>query len=124
MSLPNIAKEFSIPFRHKVQDAIIPIGQQISQILDFQGLTLLGLLIPASFTSTEITFNAGGFELDIGPAVFSYHNVNGTEVKITVAANRYVGFAALDMAPVRFLQLKTDIAEVAERDIKVICMGI
>ena len=125
MTTPNMEQELNIPFRHRVIKANILSGQQISEILDFNGLVLLAIQMPSAFTSTAITFNnGGGSDTITGPIVFPYHNVLGTEVSIVVAPGTYIGIAAIDMAPCRFLQLKTDVAEAADRVIDLICRSV
>lgn len=112
----DIEQANNTPFRHRVKTLTVLSGQQQSGILDVQGLSLLSIVTPAALTSTIMTLKTGGHSDGSGnPIVKDFYNVLGTEVQIQIAADRNIGIAAIDMAPVRFIQIKTDQVEVADR---------
>ena len=112
----TVEQQNNSPFRHRVLTLTVPSGQVISEIIDVQGKSILAIETPAALTSTLMTFNMGGRSDGAGaPVVKPFYNVLGTEVQIQVAVDRYIGFAAVDMAPNRFVQIKVDAAEGADR---------
>jgi len=78
--------------------AVIANGQTITPELDLRHYALRGLIIPAGFTGTMISFQAGQDIISGGPgnpAAPTFVEVNddsGSAVTITVAANTYVVF--------------------------------
>ena len=103
---------------------IIANGQSLSAEVDLAGATILAISMPAAFTGTVLTFQAARAT---GGTFRNIYDDSGTEVSLTVAADRMVAidFAALKLAPFRYLKIRsgtaaTPTAEGAERTLYLI----
>jgi hypothetical protein len=74
--------------------ATIASSSSLSDVLDLFGTTLSGFVMPASWTSANITFQAS---VD-GTNFFDLYDQFGVEVTHVVAASRFIRFAPSDMA--------------------------
>jgi hypothetical protein len=71
-------------------------GQTVSDAFDARGLSIFGLVVPAEFDGTTITFQASAD----GTNFFALYTDAGTQVSITVAASRALDLpAALEPWP-------------------------
>lgn len=95
---------------------------QESSAIQTNGLSLCGILMPAAFTGTALTFEAcdtvGGTYLPVyaaaGASVLSY----------TVAASRYIVIDPRDFQGVQFLKIKSGSAEGGARTLICSLKGI
>ncbi|MDH4163325.1 MAG: hypothetical protein OEW15_11650 [Nitrospirota bacterium] len=93
---------------------------QTVSTINTNGLTLVGIQLPAAFTSTTLTFNAS---IDGSTWQQVYSTTSGTALSYTVAQGRYI---AIDPAPfygVKYLQIKTGSDETAARTLTVSLKG-
>ena len=114
--------EIQIPFRHKNLTATILSGQTESDVIDSRGASLIGIIIPAAFTGTSLTFEVGSGP--DGSTLADYYNAAGTQISVAVAPSRYVGMAAIDFAPTRFLKIISDQSEGADRAVILVFRGL
>lgn len=84
-------------------DIVVEIADSAttSSVADLNGTSLVGILIPAGFNGTAITFQVSSDN----ETYYNYYNAAGTLVSVTVAASRAVGFQATDFAGFRFLKV-------------------
>lgn len=93
----------------------VPIanGQQESSAIDCGGFTLCGIILPAAFTGTALTFETcdtiGGTYLPIKSTT------SGSALSYTVAQGTYAAIDPKDFQGVRFLKIKSGSAEAAAR---------
>ncbi len=103
------------------QAVTINNGQQVSLPLDLGDGVLVGLILPAAFTGTQMTFQVSdGLE---GTYVDLYED--GTDnaiVTVEVAQGQAIGLGDKGkyLAPFRYVKLKSGSAEAAERSVIVV----
>ena len=90
----------------------IASGQQVSSIIDCGGFTLCGVIIPAAFTGTAITFQMCD---TIGGTFVPVTGVSGSALSYTVAAGKYYAIDPKDFFGIRYLEIKSGSAEGAAR---------
>lgn len=95
----------------------IPNNQSLTGEFDLAEHDLFAFAIPSTFTGSTLTFQskthhqpeAGDLSVDDAEAWRNVHDTSGTEVSITVAANRIVvPTAAIKeaLAPLRYLRIR------------------
>lgn len=94
----------------------ISSGQTVSDNIQLKGFGMVGLIMPATLTSTTMTFNGS----QDGTNFSSLYNVSGTQLSITVAASRIILFSPGDFVGINYLQLVGGTAEGGDRTIQVI----
>lgn len=92
---------------------VIANGQQESGAQDCGGLSLCGILIPAAFTGTAITFEMAATLT--GTYVPVKSTISGTALSYTVAQGAYYAIDPKDFSGVQFLKIKSGSAEGAAR---------
>jgi len=107
---------------HHEDEAIILATAQTSNIIDLKGLTLIAIITPSVLTSTKLTFSvAGEVAVGVDPSTVILPYVSAPAsgiIELTIAVDNYIGLAAVDFAPVRYVQIKTDMVEAADRVFK------
>lgn len=103
-------------------DLLIDISadDDLTNALDLRGKVLVGILTPASLTSTAMTFQ---FSND-NTTFTDLYDSSGNQVSITVAASRFIGLLAEDFAAARYLKIATASGESADRTITAIMRAI
>lgn len=100
--------------------AVIASSAQISTIIECGGLALCGVLLPATFTGTALTFNAS---VD-GTNFFPVHSTtSGTALSYTVAQGTYCAIDPKDFYGVNYLIIKSGSSEAAARTLIVSLKG-
>lgn len=100
--------------------AVVADGEDTSSVIETNGMSLCGILIPATFTSTALTFQAA-LEAD-GP-FFPIKNKSGA-VSYTVAEGEYMAIDPSDFYGVQFLQIVCGSDEAAARTLVCSMKGI
>ena len=101
---------------HRKDTLTVPITTQFSNTIDLKGLTAIAISTPLALTSTKISFEVAG---DDESGLQEYVNSAGTVVEVMIPLNKYIGLiGVLDFLPIRFLRIKTDMVEAAEREFK------
>lgn len=107
-------------YNGRIQIQIGPVtitgGSTTSGVFTTQGLGLVGLAMPATFTGTTMSFQGS----DDGSNYLALYNVSGTALSITVAASRLILFSPGDLVGVQFLKLVSGSTEGSDRVIQVI----
>src|SRR4051812_5926236 len=97
----------------------IPNNEALSGVVDLGGYQLVAIEMPSSWSGTTLTFQAknknavetGDNETDDAESWKDLYNDAGTEVSVTVAANRIVGVATAvikdAIAPIRYLRIRS-----------------
>lgn len=95
--------------------AVIPASGTTSAAVDTHGTSIVGYILPATFTGTAITFEVS----NDNSSFYSLYNTDGTEISHTVAQNTAVGISPLDFAGWRFIKFVSGSTEAAERTIAI-----
>lgn len=69
------------------QTATIGTGASLSQQIDLGAMTLVGIVMPASWTAAGLTFQVSA---DGGVTWVEHYGSSGTETTFTVAASQYI----------------------------------
>ncbi len=85
------------------ETATIDAAAALSGAVNFGGLRLFGIVMPAAWTAAALTFQVS---FDEGASWSNLYDANGSEVNVTVAASRAITldpvvFAAVPMLKVR-----------------------
>lgn len=86
-------------------------GAQSSAAITTGGMVLVGVMMPAAFTGTAITFEACD---TLGGTYLPVYNSSGP-VSYTVAASRYIAIDPKDFQGIEFLKIKSGSVELAGR---------
>jgi hypothetical protein len=97
----------------------IASGQQASSVIHTKGNSLCGILMPAAFTGTALTFLAS---VD-GTNFFPIYNANGA-LSYSVAQGQYVAINPQDFYGVQYLKIQSGSAEAATRSLICSLKGI
>lgn len=99
-----------------IRKATIASGQTVSDAVELSEGAIVGLVIPAAFTGTTISFQASAD----GSVFQALYDETNTLVSMTVAVSRtYAAPAAL--SPFVAIKIVSGSAEGASREIKVVC---
>lgn len=101
---------------------IIANGQQESAAIDCGGMALCGILLPAAFTGTALTFEVSD-AID-GTFVPLKSTTSGSALSYTVAQGTYAAIDPKDFQGVRFLKVKSGTAEGGARTLKLALKGL
>lgn len=97
--------------------ATIANGATTSGVIDMGGASMAGLIIPASFTGTAISFKISD---TFGGTYVPLKNSAGTTVSFTVSSSSAIGFDPTDFAAFRYFQIVSNNTEVGDKAIKII----
>lgn len=89
--------------------ATIANGQTVSGAIALGGLTLCGIILPAAFTGTAISFQMSD-AID-GTFVAVKSTTSGTALSYTVAQNTYCAIDPRDFQGIAFLKIVSGTAE-------------
>ena len=108
-----MARKDSLP--PSVSSATVTIASSgtTSNAIDLVGMNLVGIQFPSAFTGSTVSFEAS---LD-GSNYYAIADTAGTDLSVTVTADRLVALVAADLSCVRFLKIVSDSSEGAERTI-------
>lgn len=106
-------------------NATIASSASLSSPADLSGTTLCGYIMPASWTSADITFQAS---ID-GSTYYDLHDNFGNEVNHSVAAGKFITLNPADFACVRYLKIRSGtsaaaVNQAAERIINLITRSV
>jgi hypothetical protein len=107
--------------RDTTLSAVIAISGTTSAALDLSGCTLVAMTIPALFTGTEISFQ-GSF--DGTTYVDLYRTVDDALIYTPITAGRTYLLNVADLAGIRFIKLKSNATEIAERTILLLARSL
>ena len=85
-------------------DVTIASGASLSAAINLQGRTVTGIIMPAAWTTANITFQAAAAEADTFVDVYA---TGGSEKSVTVAASRYVAIDTTDMLGLHFIKVRS-----------------
>lgn len=92
-------------------------GGTTSEAVQLREYVMVGLLLPATLTSTAITFTASNLE---GGTYVDVYDSDGNQVSLIVAASRAIGLSGAEadaLAPFEWIKVVCGSAEGAERTI-------
>lgn len=102
-------------------DAVIASSGTASAAIDLAGFTLCGILLPAAFTGTALTFQVSS--AIGGTYVALKSTTSGTSLSYTVAQGTYAAIDPKDFQGVRFLKVVSGSTEGAARTLKLATRG-
>jgi hypothetical protein len=94
----------------------IPSGTSESNAIDCYGVAIKTIILPATFTGTELTFKIS----PDGINYFDYYRIDNLIASITCTQNRAYGLGAIDFFSVRFVKLVSNAVESADRVITIL----
>lgn len=97
------------------KSATIAASGTTSAEVDLEGTTLCGLIMPATFTGTTITFQMSD---DSGGTFVLMHDGAGASYSKTVATSKYIPLNPADFAGMRYIKLVSGSTESSQRVIK------
>lgn len=99
-------------------DVTIANGQQTSDAADLSsGRSVVGVLMPAAFTGTALTFTTCATS---GGTYVPVHEAGGDAYSVTVAAARYIPIPPADLSGVRYLKVVSGSAEGGARVVRLV----
>lgn len=119
MSGPNISG-YQGNFNPNVP-VTIANGQQLSSALNLKGLVLVGILLPAAFTGTALTFEAS---VDGTNFFLVKSTTSGSSLSYTVAQGTYAAINPVDFEGIEYLKIQSGSAEGAARTLICSVKGI
>ncbi|MBI1274201.1 MAG: hypothetical protein GC131_09000 [Alphaproteobacteria bacterium] len=104
----------------------IASGQSITSDLNLGGLRLFGIVMPASWTAANLTFQSSH---DYGITWNNVYDKQGTEYNITAAAARFILIDPVDFASLQYLRLRsgtsgTPVNQAADRTVNFVLRSI
>ena len=87
--------------------ATIASGQSLSDEIDLEGYSLLGIIMPGSWTAAGLSFEAAQSP---GGSFQDLHDSAGAEAVVTAAASRAIGLAGVTaeaLAPFRIIKIRS-----------------
>jgi hypothetical protein len=105
--------------------ATIANGTSLSQGIDLEGKTLLGIHMPAGWDATSLTFQVS----EDGVTYDNLYDNLGNEKTIIVANNRYIYASPSDWVGIRFIKVRsgtsaTPVNQTANRNIILITKAV
>lgn len=104
-----------------ISSGSIVSGQTVSAAIPVNGLALVGIQLPAAFTSTTLTFQ---ISLDGTTYQPVYVTTTGTALSYTVAQAHYVAIDPVPFYGARFIKLVSGSAEGATRTLALALKGL
>ncbi len=102
------------------ESVTIANGATTSGVIDLDGLGLVGMIMPAAFTGTTVTFQIS----DDNVTFYDLYNTNNTALSATVTQGRAYLFVPGDFVGVRFLKVKSGSTEGGARVIKLVTRAL
>jgi hypothetical protein len=93
----------------------IAVSTTVSAAVDLLGFTLVGLILPAAFTGTAITFQVSD---SLAGTYVPLRDATGAAVSVTVAQGTAAVLDPTTFAGWRFVKLVSGSAEAADRTVK------
>ena len=105
--------------------ATIANGASLSGAVDLAGKTLLGIIMPATWTAANLTFQVS----TDGITYYDLYDNIGTEKTILSASNRFIFTVPADWVGVRYVKVRsgtagTPVNQAAARDIKLVTKAV
>lgn len=101
-------------------------GASLSSAAYLRDYTLVGIIMPDSWTTANLTLQAA-FDVPSAssPTYNNVYTTNGTEYTVTAAASRFIAISPLDLAQVEFLKVRsgtsgTPVNQAAARSIQLV----
>lgn len=101
--------------------ATILTGLSVSSIINTNGTTLIGLVVPDSIVGTKLTFLCAHKDDE---QYIDYKRSDGENVELTLNGEGYYGFASYDFAPSSLIKIVSDQVQASDITIKLITRGL
>ena len=97
------------------------INTTTSNPINLGGCSLVGLIMPNSFTGTSITFKAS----NDGSNFYDMYNASGTQLTVTVAtaSSRWIALTPSDFAGVKHIKI-VGLSQAAQRSIAIVTRSL
>jgi hypothetical protein len=115
-----MARFSNMPPSIEIQVAAIASSATTSDAINLAGMNLVGLVMPAAFTGTTVTFQAS---VD-GTNYFDVYNTAGTQLSVTVGTSQYICLWPSDLASIKNLKLVSGATEAAARSITLVMRSL
>lgn len=102
MTRPRLDLEFT-RFYPETRAVTIDAGSALSAAVDLDGVALVGIQMPASWTAANLTFQVSAD----GVTYADLYNQSGSEVVVTAAANRYIALDPTLFQGIRRLKIRS-----------------
>lgn len=102
--------------------AIVLASSEKTAAINLKGLTLVGIMLPATFTGTSITFEAS--DAVDGTFVVVKAGTGGSSLSYTVAQNTWVALDPKDFYGLNFIKIVSGGNETADRTIVLSLKGL
>lgn len=76
------------------KEATIDAGASLSDEVDTEGMSVRGMIMPAGWTTADLTFQAAH---ETGGTYNNVYDSQGNEVQVSAAASRAIGFTTVGM---------------------------
>lgn len=108
---------------HVIQhdDVVIANGETVQTgYIDTYGYLIAGIIVPAEFDGTAITFQAAPNDGGSPGTFLGCYNDAGTELSVTCAASRHVLIEPQTFAGARYVKLVAGTAQTGDTTLKVV----
>lgn len=85
------------------ETATIAINQSLSAAIDLKGRPLVGILMPASWTTARLSFQVS---LD-GSTYVDLYNTQGDEFISEASTSRFIAMTQFEFLPVRYVKIRS-----------------
>lgn len=106
-------------------DTLIASGTSLSAAIDLRGTTMVGVIMPASWTTANLSFQAS---VD-GQNYYDIYDMSGTEESVAADASRFIAINPSELAGVRYIKLRsgttgTPVNQGADRTLSLVVRAI
>lgn len=111
--IPVLQQYKSVVFGDTTQ-AVIAAGQSASSIVDSGGMQLLGLVLPSTFVSSNITFTMGFVPTDVNYPVNISPDGSSAVTRLTLTtctATNFVGLQPAWFSPIKYFIINTSASQ-------------
>jgi hypothetical protein len=109
--------------RPEKRRVVIPSGQQLSEPIGLRNYLVTGIVVPATVTSTAVTFQAAP---TVDGTYGAVYDSEAAEVSVPITGGRRIGMIgskAEALAPWEWVRLRTGSVEAAEREFFLVLKG-
>ena|SRR3990167_1022830 len=96
-----------------------------SGVVDIQGKSLIGLIVPATFAGTSFTYLAGTLKSNVSPGTlpignfYPVYDSSGNQLTTVIGTGRVITDVP-ELAPLRYIQIVSSATQTADRVVTVL----
>lgn len=99
------------------KEVLILDGDSLSTPVDLQGTHIVGVIVPATFSGTQLRVHAAS---SIAGTYREVRNTSNNPAVITCATNYHYAVVPFDLASVRYLKLQSNQSQIGETTIQLV----